>query len=63
MVTPEVVNRLEEDLKSAGKSVEFTSYPGTDHAFFNDTRPEVYNETAAQDSWNRMTGFFRRTLT
>lgn len=29
-----------------------------DHAFFNNTRPEVYNETAARDAWALVTGFF-----
>lgn len=33
-----------------------------DHAFFNDTRPEVYNETAAKDAWALATGFFRDKL-
>ena len=33
-----------------------------DHAFFNDTRPEVYNETAAKDAWALVTGFFKDNL-
>ena len=33
-----------------------------DHAFFNDTRPEVYNETAARDAWARAVGFFSDKL-
>ncbi len=33
-----------------------------DHAFFNDTRPEVYNATAARDAWALVTGFFNDKL-
>lgn len=33
-----------------------------DHAFFNDTRPEVYDETAAHDAWALVTGFFKDKL-
>lgn len=32
------------------------------HAFFNDTRPEVYNATAASDAWALVTGFFNDKL-
>ena len=33
-----------------------------DHAFFNNTRPEVYDETAAKDAWALVTGFFNDKL-
>ena len=33
-----------------------------DHAFFNNTRPEVYDETAAKDAWALVTGFFSDKL-
>lgn len=33
-----------------------------DHAFFNNTRPEVYNETAARDAWALVIGFFSDKL-
>jgi carboxymethylenebutenolidase len=33
-----------------------------DHAFFNDTRAEVYNETAAKDAWALVIGFFKDNL-
>jgi carboxymethylenebutenolidase len=61
-VNPRVVKALEEELVAAGVSVDFHTYPGTDHAFFNDTRPEVYVEDAAKDSWNRMLELFRSSL-
>ena len=33
-----------------------------DHAFFNDTRPEVYNKNAATDAWQRVLKHFGRHL-
>lgn len=61
-VTPESVRQLERQLKELGKSVEVHIYPNTDHAFFNDQRPEIYNEKAASDSWQRMIQFFAKHL-
>ena len=34
----------------------------SDHAFFNDTRPEVYDADAAQDAWAKVVGFFNDKL-
>ena len=61
-VTPEVVRALEETVRGHGKSIETHIYPGTDHAFFNDTRPEVYDARAAADAWRRTVAFFREHL-
>ena len=61
-VTPDAARKLEAQLKSAGKQTEFHIYPGVSHAFFNDTRPEVYNEVYAKESWQRMLKFFRQHL-
>ncbi len=33
-----------------------------DHAFFNNTRPEVYNQTAAEDAWALVIAFFNDNL-
>jgi len=61
-VPPDSVRELEANLRERGKQVEAHAYPGTDHAFFNDTRPEVYNEKAARDAWRRTIEFLRRHL-
>ncbi|OEY65919.1 dienelactone hydrolase family protein [Marinobacter sp. X15-166B] len=61
-VPVETAHKLEADLKTAGKDVEMHIYPGAEHAFFNNTRKEVYNEEYAQDSWKRMTAFFKANL-
>lgn len=61
-VPPEAVHELEGKLKGLGKDAEMHIYTGTDHAFFNDTRPEVYNQRAAQDAWQRVLQFFAKNL-
>ena len=61
-VPPAAVRELEEKLRALGKQVETHIYPGTDHAFFNDTRPEVYDPEAARDAWRRTVEFFRQHL-
>ncbi len=60
--SPEAARALEEQIRAQGKSVEFHIYPGTTHAFFNDDRPEVYDEAAARQSWEQTLAFFRRHL-
>jgi carboxymethylenebutenolidase len=61
-VTPQVVAQLDAQLTALGKPHEFHTYPDAQHAFFNDTRPEVYDPAAAQDAWRRTLEFFRREL-
>jgi carboxymethylenebutenolidase len=50
------------DVDAAGGDVEVFDYPGTQHAFFNDTRPEVYDEVASQTSFERTLTLLRRRL-
>jgi carboxymethylenebutenolidase len=61
-VPPEAVRELEARLKGLGKTAEFHIYPETDHAFFNDQRPEVYNARAAEDAWRLVLQFFAKHL-
>ena len=61
-VTPESVNALEKKFTDAGVEVDFHTYPGAQHAFFNDTRTEVYHAEAAADAWKRTVGHFRSRL-
>jgi carboxymethylenebutenolidase len=60
--SPEAVRALDRELTEKGKEHEFKTYPDTDHAFFNDTRREVYNDAAAKDAWERVTEFLRDRL-
>jgi len=59
--SPEQVHALNEELTLLGKAHEFITYPGTNHAFFNDTG-KAYDENAAHDAWNRVTEFFNSCL-
>ena len=59
---PAAARDLETNLKMLGKEVEFHIYPATEHAFFNDTRADVYNADAAKLSWERTLSFFRAHL-
>lgn len=49
----------ERAIEAAGGEVSAYEYPGTDHAFFNDTRPEVYAPEAAALAWERTIAFLR----
>jgi carboxymethylenebutenolidase len=59
---PPAVEKLEDTLTGLGKEVRTFQYPGTHHAFFNDTRPEVYDEDAARQAWVRTLEFLRSKL-
>ena len=51
-----------KNIETAGGSVEAFDYPGTQHAFFNDERPQVYEEVAAKLAWQRTLDFFNAHL-
>ena len=59
---PEAIKALEGDLRAKGKNATFHVYPGTHHAFFNDTRAEVYDAAAARTAWERTLALFRANL-
>ena len=61
-VPAEQGRELAGKLQKMGKNAEVVVYPGADHAFFNDARPEVYHPSAAQDAWRRTLELFRRYL-
>jgi carboxymethylenebutenolidase len=61
-VTPQAAKDVEAAITKAGKQSEIHIYPGVDHAFFNDERPDVYNKAAADDAWRRTLAFFRQHL-
>lgn len=60
--TPEAANVLGEQLRSMGKQAEIIVHPGADHAFFNDTRPEVYDPAESARLWSSVLGFFCQQL-
>jgi carboxymethylenebutenolidase len=52
---------LKKHLEARGKSMQLHVYEA-DHAFMNDTRPEVYNAEAAKLAWERTLAFLRTQL-
>jgi carboxymethylenebutenolidase len=60
-INPEKVSQLTEAARKYDLPVEVVSYDA-DHAFFNNTRPEVYNAAAAADAWRRVLELFRKHL-
>lgn len=49
-------------IEAAGGEVTIYDYPGSRHAFFNDDRPEVYDEQHATVAWARTLELLRTRL-
>ncbi len=60
-INPAKVNGLIETARKFDLPLEVVSYDA-DHAFFNDTRSEVYDAEAAADAWRRVLELFRKNL-
>jgi carboxymethylenebutenolidase len=64
--TDENINKgiaaYEEALKANNKTYTAHSYPGTQHAFNNDTGAARYNKSAADLAWGRTVAFFKEKL-
>jgi len=60
--TPDAARDLEQKLTNLGKDVDFKIFEGVEHAFFNDTRPEVYAPEAAAEAWTRSLEFLHAQL-
>ncbi len=61
-INQEKVNKLKELARKYELPLEVVTYDA-DHAFFNDTRPEVYDAEATADAWRRVLDLFRKHLT
>jgi carboxymethylenebutenolidase len=59
---PDKVRELQAALDREGKRANLVIHPGVDHAFFNDTRPEVYDDAAARQAWEQSLTFLRTEL-
>lgn len=60
-INSEKVGALEDAAERYELPVTSVKYEA-DHAFFNNTRPEVYDETASRDAWALVIGFFNDKL-
>jgi carboxymethylenebutenolidase len=58
---PSIARELQAELDAAGRSMELHLYDA-EHAFMNDSRPEVYNAEAAQLAWQRAVAFLKKKL-
>lgn len=61
-VNAKVREELRQALLRHNKEHEVIVYPGTQHAFFNDTRPSVHNAEASRDAWRRLLDLLRHSL-
>ena len=60
--SPEGIQALEKNLQGAGRPVDFYTYAGTGHWFFESDRPDAYNPSAAQLAWERTLDFLGKHL-
>jgi carboxymethylenebutenolidase len=60
--TPELAVELEQTLSDLGKDARLHVVANAEHAFFNDTRPEVHDPEASRVCWGETLAFFREKL-
>jgi len=53
---------LETKLREAGVRARFHFHVGVQHAFMNDSRPDVYDAASAAEAWNELLAFLRAEL-
>ncbi|MFF5174439.1 dienelactone hydrolase family protein [Micromonospora sp. NPDC000089] len=58
----EGVRAARRAIEAAGGTCQTYDYPGTAHAFFNEDRPENYDQRAAATAWARTLELFRAKL-
>jgi carboxymethylenebutenolidase len=56
------IPEFEKALKAASVEYVLHRYPGTKHAFNNDSNPERYHKEAAELAWRRTVEFFKQKL-
>jgi carboxymethylenebutenolidase len=61
-VPAEQGHELAAKLRALGKNVEIEVFANANHAFFNDTRPDVYNAEASGIAWRKTLELFRSHL-
>jgi carboxymethylenebutenolidase len=61
-ITPDDVNKFEQQMKSLGKSVDIKIYSDAGHAFENPNNKDGYRAADAADAWQRTVAFFAAHL-
>ncbi|MCS7083856.1 MAG: dienelactone hydrolase family protein [Aquificaceae bacterium] len=61
-VSLEDVNKAIVKCNENSVNARFEIYCGVNHAFFNDSRPEVYNKELAKEVWEKTVEFFKKHL-
>jgi carboxymethylenebutenolidase len=61
-IPADAVRAFAAAMKAAGKTADVKIYDGAGHAFENPNNKDGYRPEAAADAWQRMTGFFKKTL-
>jgi carboxymethylenebutenolidase len=61
-IPPEAVRAFDAEMDKQHTPHEVHIYAGASHAFFNDTRPQIYQAAAAQDAWQKTLAWFRKYL-
>ena len=56
------IPEVEQQLAANGRTFRIVVYPNAGHAFFNDTRPQVYVEEAATAAWRDTLAWFSTYL-
>jgi carboxymethylenebutenolidase len=59
---PEAAAQLQATLDQLGKQATFHVYEGAEHAFFNDERPDVYDQAHSELAWTRTLEVLGRVL-
>jgi len=59
---PDQAAALQQTLRDAGVDAELKVWPGVDHAFFNDTRPEVHDAATSAAAWSETVAFLHAEL-
>lgn len=60
-IPTDTVQKINEAMKAAGKTVEIVVYPNTPHGFLADYRPS-YRKEPSEDGWKRLTAWFKKYL-
>jgi len=61
-IPADAVRAFRAELRRWNVPHEIHIYPNAQHAFFNETRPNIYNPIAARDAWSRALAWFRKYL-